>query len=153
MSKITSFLLIALIGVGIIGCGGSPAGSEWITPQVEGNTISIPVLPIENNTMSNFRIDTSEGEMDFMVYKLNNYIHVLANVCPPCDSVGFDLDDTELVCQSCGTTFDAETGEGIFGGCVNYPKESVPYELEDSRIVMNRSDLITAYQETLAPGY
>lgn len=153
MFKMKRLLPIILISLVIIGCGGSPAGSEWITPEIDGDTVSIPVLPIENNTISNFKINTSEGEMDFMVYKLNNYIHVLANVCPPCGSVGFDLEDAELVCQSCGTTFDAETGEGIFGGCVNYPKESVPYELRGNQIVMNRTDLITAYQETLAPGY
>lgn len=80
-------------------------------------------------------------------------IYVRANACPPCRSVGFSLQNDILVCDTCRTTFEAETGDGIEGACVDYPKAPVPYEITDGNIVMSEADLITAYQDTLNPGW
>ena len=58
-----------------------------------------------------------------------------------------------LVCDTCGTTFKATTGDGIGGACVRYPKAPVPNQVKDGNIVMNRADMIAAYQNTLSPGW
>ena len=77
---------------------------------------------------------------------------VRANVCPPCKSIGFSLDNETLVCDRCATTFDAVNGDGIGGACVDFPKAPVACEITDARIVMNVGDLVTAYEETIKPG-
>lgn len=155
MLKIVTGLLLIVVTLGILGCGGSSGGSiqaAWITPQTTDTTASIPVSDVENFKMTHFRVDTSSGDRAFMAYEFEGNIYVRANVCPPCGSVGFSLSDDILVCDTCATTFDARTGEGISGGCVNYPKQSVPYEVTNGRIVMAISDLEAAYLETLFPG-
>jgi nitrite reductase/ring-hydroxylating ferredoxin subunit len=91
--------------------------------------------------------------MNFMAYVLAGEIYVRANVCPPCRSIGFSLNEEILVCDRCATTFEAKTGEGIVGACVDYPKALVPYEIEDGNIVMSSTDLTTAYQDTIEPGW
>jgi hypothetical protein len=50
------------------------------------------------------------------------------------------------------TTFEAKTGGGIEGACVDFPKASVPYEVTDGNAVMKGTDLIAAYQDTTEPG-
>ena len=90
--------------------------------------------------------------MNFMAYVLDGEIYVRANVCPPCQSVGFSLGKDVLICDRCATTFEARTGEGIEGACVDFPKASVPYEIIDGNIVMKGTDLIAAYQDTTEPG-
>lgn len=90
--------------------------------------------------------------MTFMAYSLDGGIYVRANVCPPCHSTGFSLDEDILVCDRCATRFEAQTGEGITGACVDYPKASVIYEISDNDIVMHSTDLATAYQNTLEAG-
>jgi nitrite reductase/ring-hydroxylating ferredoxin subunit len=87
--------------------------------------------------------------MGFMAYVLGDTIYVRASICPPCRGKTYSLDGSTLVCDTCATTFDAKTGKGIAGACVNYPKAPVAYLISDGNIVMKTSDMIAAYQDTL----
>ncbi|MEJ2738792.1 MAG: Fe-S-containing protein [Dehalococcoidia bacterium] len=130
---------------------GKPTGpikAVWIEPLVEGNTVAIPVSALEQNWNINFKVD----DLNFMAYILDGEIYVRANVCPPCRSIGFSLSDDILVCDRCATTFEAETGAGIKGACVDFPKASVDYEAKDGTIRMQKGNLVAAYEETLQPG-
>jgi len=151
-------LSLALIIVGCSDPASDPAPSgpieaTWIDPQVFADTVSIPVSEVENNWNVHFEVETQDSSMNFMAYVLDGETYVRANVCPPCRSIGFSLDEDILVCDRCATTFAAKTGEGIGGACVDYPKALVPYEIEDGNIVMSSVDLTTAYQDTIEPGW
>jgi len=124
----------------------------WIEPQVVGDTVSIPVIEVENNWNVHFKVKTGGEDMNFMAYVLDGEIHVRANVCPPCRSIGFSLEEDILICDRCATTFKAKTGEGIQGACVDFPKASVHYETSGGKVVMKSADLIDAYQDTIEPG-
>jgi len=126
---------------------------KWIEPQVNGETLSIPVSVLETDWNTRFKVQTASGEITGMAYILDGKTYVRANVCPPCRSVGFRLSGNTLICMSCGTKFNATTGEGVSGACVKYPKASVSYTISDGNVVMNKADLVTAYQNTLNPGW
>ena len=158
-SIIVGVLLLSLALV-IAGCSGSgdttptgPIKATLIVPQVTDGVVAIPESEVESNRNVRFKVETPDRDMNFMAYVLNGEIYVRANVCPPCQSIGFSLDETILVCDRCATKFRAQTGEGISGACVDYPKASVTYEISGGDIVMNSTDLITAYQDTLEPGW
>ena len=171
---IISAVIVAIIGVGIYfavsGDDGptltspptsttpptppsGPIEAVWIEPAVAGDTVSIPVSEVENNWNIHFRLPTQGDDINFMASIVDGEIYVRANACPPCGSIGFALQDDILVCDTCRTTFEAKTGDGIEGACVDYPKASVPYEITDGIIVMSEADLIVAYQDTLNPGW
>ncbi len=160
---IVSAVVVAIIAASIYfamfgGSGGGnqtgePIKATWIDPQVVADAVSIPLSEVKNNRNVHFEVETQDSNMNFMAYVLDGETHVRANVCPPCRSKGFSLDENILVCDRCATTFNAETGEGIEGACVDYPKASVPYETENGNIVMNSADLTTAYQDTIEPGW
>ena len=126
--------------------------AKWIDPQVDGSTVSIPLSEVKNNWNTHFKIVAQSGTMNFMAYVLDGEIYVRANVCPPCKSIGFSLDNDILVCDRCATTFKAKTGAGIQGACVNYPKAAVLYKTVNDNIVINETDLAAAYQDTIKPG-
>ena len=130
-----------------------PIEAAWIEPQVAGDTVSIPVSEVENNWNVHFNVKAQGEDMNFMAYVLDGEIHVRANVCPPCKSIGFSLGGDILICDRCATTFKAKTGEGIQGACVDFPKASVPYEIKDSNVVMKGTDLTIAHQDTIEPGW
>ena len=130
----------------------APIEATWIEPQVAGDTVSIPVSEVEDNWHIHFKLNTLDGNKNFMAYILDGEIYVRANVCPPCGSIGFALENDVLICDTCATTFEAKTGNGIKGACVDFPKASVSYEIADGNILMNRADLIAAYQNTLEAG-
>jgi nitrite reductase/ring-hydroxylating ferredoxin subunit len=157
---IVGALLLSLALV-IVGCSGptsnptppGPIEATWIEPQVAGDTVSIPVSEVENNWNVHFRVETEDNSMNFMAYLVDGEIYVRANVCPPCQSIGFSLEDVVLICDRCATTFEAETGEGIEGACVDFPKASVPYQINGGNIIMSSTDLIVAYEDTIDPGW
>ncbi len=131
---------------------GDPISATWIEPQIAGDTVSIPLSEVEDNLNVHFNVETQGEDMNFMAYVLDGDVYVRANVCPPCRSIGFSLEEAVLICDRCATTFGAETGDGISGACVDYPKASVPYEASDGNIVMQGADLVAAYEDTLEPG-
>jgi len=129
-----------------------PIEATWIDSLLEGDTVSLSLAEVEENRNNNFKLETADGTLNFMAYVLDGELSVRANVCPPCRSIGFSLDDDILVCDRCATTFEAVTGDGIRGACVDFPKASVAYEITDASIVMSIDDLITAHEETIQPG-
>jgi len=133
-----------------------PIEAVWLDPQINGDTVSIPVNQVVDNWNTHFKlraqVDGKNTRINFMAYLLDEEIHVRSNLCPPCRSVGFALEDNVLICDTCRTTFNAKTGDGIDGACVNFPKAVVPYEIVDGQLVMNEAALITAYQDTLERG-
>jgi nitrite reductase/ring-hydroxylating ferredoxin subunit len=160
---IISAVVVAIIGVSIYfgmfaGTGrgnqdNEPITATWIEPQVAADTVSIPVSEVENNRNVHFKVETQDSNMNFMAYVLDGETHVRANVCPPCRSIGFSLEQAVLICDTCATTFEAETGGGIRGACVDYPKASVSYEIRGGNVVMNSADLMAAYEDTIKPGW
>ena len=133
-----------------------PIKATWLQVEVDeaSQIVSLPVSELEDDWNIHFKLGTAEGETNFMAYIFKGDVYVRANVCPPCRSIGFSLDEEDqlLVCDRCATLFDAGTGAGIEGACVDYPKAEAPYEAIDNRIVMRVTDLTAAYQKTLTPG-
>ncbi len=147
-------MILGALALVVTACGGSQmVKPTWITPQVSGKTVSILTSEVEKNTMTHFRIPAATGgSLTFMAYKLDGKIQARADVCPPCRSTSFSLSGDTLVCNTCSTVFDAKTGDGISGACVNYPKAAIAYENSNGNIVMNADTLVTAYQNTLEAG-
>jgi nitrite reductase/ring-hydroxylating ferredoxin subunit len=131
---------------------GDPISATWIEPQIADDTVSIRLSEVEDNWNVHFNVEIRAEDMNFMAYVLEGEIHIRANVCPPCQSIGFSLQEAILICDRCATTFDTETGEGIQGACVDFPKASVPYQIDGGNIVMSSADLAAAYEDTLEPG-
>jgi uncharacterized membrane protein len=127
--------------------------AKIIEAQVNGDSVSIPVSDVESDWNTQFAVNGQTGKMNFMAYLLNNKIYVRADVCPPCRSIGYSLDGNTLICDRCATTFKADTGDGIGGACVDYPKALVPYQISNGNIVMSQADLVVAYENTLKPGW
>ena len=158
MSKLIalgSLLIITMLA--FVACSnGNTSGTKitasWITPQVASDTVSIPVSEIENKKIIHFNVNTSEGNIAFMAYKVGDNTYVRSNICPPCRSIGFSSQGSTLVCDTCSTTFNAQNGTGIAGACVAYPKASVPYTTASGNMVMTKTDLVNAYLATLTPG-
>jgi nitrite reductase/ring-hydroxylating ferredoxin subunit len=148
-------IAVSLVAAGCtdIGSSGkanaSPVKATWITAEVSADQVSIPVSSVEENTNVHFNMNTDSEEIAVMAYQFNDEIFVRSNVCPPCGSIGFTLEKDTLVCDSCGTVFDAATGTGVEGGCVSFPKESIPYTVSDGNIVMKLDDVVAAHEKTV----
>jgi nitrite reductase/ring-hydroxylating ferredoxin subunit len=161
MNKLVALVMLALFSLSFLvlsPCSGQIAAANNVTSrqvtikgQINGDSVSIPLSEVEKNINTRFLVNTAKGQMSFMAYEYNNQTMVRADICPPCGSQSFTLTNGTLVCDSCGTVFDAKTGAGIRGACVKFNKQSVQYQNIDGNLVMSGSDLMTAYQNTLNP--
>ena len=132
--------------------GGGPIEGTWIDADVNGDSVTIERATVDELIDTHFSVKLPDRKLDFMAYLLGDSLYVRANACPPCHSIGFSLDGTTLVCDMCATTFDARTGAGIQGACVDYPKAEVSYTDVDGLISMSVKDLVRAYDDTLVKG-
>lgn len=155
---ITGISLLILSVLVLSACSSSQAAGNariratWVKPAIASDTVSVPVIEVEKDKIIHFKVSTATDDLSFMVYEYGNTVYARANICPPCQSEGFSLYRDTLVCDTCGTTFNAKTSAGIKGACVRYPKAAVPFETADGKIVMKGADLAKAYLETLQPG-
>jgi uncharacterized membrane protein len=128
----------------------SPIDPITVTAQASGDTVSIPLSEVKSRFNTRFAVSTPQGQASYMAYVWNGAVQVRADICPPCGSKSFKLTKGTLVCNSCGTVFDAVSGKGESGACVRYSKESVAYQISGDSMVMKMADLTTAYTKTLA---
>jgi hypothetical protein len=129
----------------------APVDPTTLTPAIDGETVSIQLSDVQAKHNTRFAVTTSQGQASYMAYFWNGTLSVRADICPPCGSRSFKLTKGTLVCNSCGTVFDAVSGKGKSGACVRYSKEAVPFQISGGSILMKMSDLSLAYQKTLAP--
>ncbi len=147
--------VIAAFSVVIPAC--SPAAARitptWINPQTSGNTVSISAAEVQKDTIVHFKAPGADGKtMTFMAYNFDGNTYVRGDICPSCGSTSFSLVGDTLVCNTCSTVFYAKNGEGKSGACVAFPKAGVNFQTDNGNLVMNVSDLTTAYQNTISPG-
>ena len=128
-----------------------PIDPTTVTAQVNGDTVSISLEQVTSKFNTRFALDTPQGQTSYMAYVWNGSVYVRADICPPCGSRSFKLTKGTLVCNACGTVFDALSGKGKSGACVRYTKESVKYQVSGDSIVMTSNDLTAAYKNTLTP--
>lgn len=148
-------IILFVILLSMVGCAEpAPIKATWVSIPLAFDNMSVPLNEVTENKIVHFSVETeSTGKMAFMAYELDKQIYVRSNVCPPCMSVGFSLQKNTLVCDTCSTTFNAKTGEGIKGACVDFPKESVDYNIVDKNITMNIVDMAASYRNTIEPGW
>lgn len=117
------------------------------SPTVSGSTVSLSMAEIAQAGNGNFPINN----MSFMAYQLDGNYYIRANVCVPCGSESFTLQNGTLLCGSCGTVFNATTGAGMRGvsACMTYAKKAVVYTTDGGNMVVTLTDLSTAYQNTI----
>ncbi len=158
---IAALLLISLGLLAVSACStqvsadssskGSTVKQVTIKAELVGNSVSIPLSEVEKNTNTRFLVNTATDQLSFMAYKYDKQLYVRADICPPCGSKSFTLTNGTLVCDSCGTVFNAKTGIGIKGACVKFAKQAVTFENKDGTIFMKGQDLTVAFQNTLNP--
>ncbi|MDD5191171.1 MAG: Fe-S-containing protein [Dehalococcoidales bacterium] len=134
--------------------GGTYAATT-VTPTVNGDIVSIPAAAVNTSKNVEFNVKFDQGTASYMVYELNGALQMRASICVPCQGRSFTLKGNNLICNTCGTVFSAQTGKGISGSpaCQNYPKAAVNFTTgADGSITANKADLLKAFTDTLTPG-
>lgn len=64
------------------------------------------------------------------------------SMCEPCNSTTFYIKGYELICNSCGTTWDLNNLDAISGSCGKYPPDPIPSTVVGKEIHINEASVI-----------
>ena len=68
-------------------------------------------------------------------------VMVAVSYCEPCQGNSFHISGNQIICNTCGTTWDLQTLKGISGGCQAYPPQALTYSLDGDNLEIQQSTL------------
>ncbi|MFZ3171208.1 MAG: Fe-S-containing protein [Carboxydocellales bacterium] len=66
---------------------------------------------------------------------------VATSLCEPCSGITFHVEGDQLVCNACGTRWTLDSLQGVSGGCLKYPPETVKYTVQGDNLIIKKADL------------
>ncbi len=104
-----------------------PTEMNPVEVKVENGKIIVPVSLVKEKQFVSFNYNSSRGVIPMLAYVTGEGKIVTAvSMCEPCQSTTFHIRSDELVCNSCGTTWELDNLSGISGACQGYPPDAVP---------------------------
>jgi len=61
-------------------------------------------------------------------------VMVAVSYCEPCKGDSFHISGNQIICNTCGTTWDLQTLKGLSGGCQTYPPQALTYSLNGDNL-------------------
>jgi len=108
---------------------------EDISVPVEDGYLILPLEQVKEKKFVRFIYGDPTYGLPLLAYiSPEGKIVTAVSMCEPCNSTAFHIKGEDLVCNSCGTTWEAGTMEAISGSCGKYPPDVVPNEVSDGRI-------------------
>ena len=120
-----------------------------INTNVIDGKLEIPISAVKENSIiyTEYRGYKRNyyGKLDYLplmaVVSPSGWVQVSTSICEPCYSTKFYIEGDDLVCVSCGTHWRLSDLMGLFGGCVKYPPEAVPYKVEGDKLLIEEKFL------------
>lgn len=98
-----------------------------IPAKVENGKISIPLELVQQRKFVVFNYPSATTTIPLLAYISGEGKLVTAvSMCEPCNSQRFHIRGENLVCNSCGTTWELDNLSAISGACGKYPPDAIP---------------------------
>lgn len=97
--------------------------------------IILPLDVIKDKKFVKFDYLTENKTVPLLAYITEDGKVVTAiSLCEPCDSKDFHIQGANLICNSCGTTWDLNNLEAISGSCGKYPPDPIASKVVGNEI-------------------
>lgn len=110
-----------------------------------GNVI-LPLDLVKEKKMVKFDFLNNDGKIPILAYLTEDGKVVTAiSMCEPCNSTDFHIQGSNLVCNSCGTTWNLNNLDAVSGSCSKYPPDPIPSKVIGNEIQIDEN-LVTNWQ-------
>ena len=97
--------------------------------------IILPLDVVKEKKFVKFDYQGTSSSIPLLAYLTEDGKVVTAiSICEPCDSKDFHIQGSNLICNSCGTTWDLNNLDAISGSCGKYPPDPVPSKVVGNEI-------------------
>lgn len=110
-----------------------------------GNII-LPLDLVKEKKMVKFDFLSSGGKIPILAYLTEDGKVITAiSMCEPCNSTDFHIQGSNLVCNSCGTTWNLNNLNAVSGSCSKYPPDPIPSKVVGKEIQIDEN-LVTNWK-------
>lgn len=93
----------------------------------QNGKIILPLDIVKEKKFVKFDYTGSNTTIPLLAYLTEDGKVVTAiSLCEPCDSKSFHIKGSNLICNSCGTTWNLNSLEALSGSCGKYPPDPLP---------------------------
>ncbi|MCF6095165.1 DUF2318 domain-containing protein [Microaerobacter geothermalis] len=115
-----------------------------IEHQMTDQYVTIKLDEVKNRRLIFTEYTNGDFRLPLMSYiSPAGRVVVTVSYCEPCRSETFRIDGTTddkvLICETCGSVWRLNDLKGVWGGCVNYPPEEIPYTVENDIIQVEKT--------------
>ncbi|MEG8946454.1 DUF2318 domain-containing protein [Rosettibacter firmus] len=106
----------------------------------KGGKIILPLDEVKEKKMVKFDYFIQNTSIPILAYlSEEGKIITAISMCEPCDSKDFHIRGSNLICNSCGTTWNLNNLEAISGACGKYPPDPIPSKVVGNEIQIDES--------------
>ncbi len=104
-----------------------PRQMKTIETRVRENKIILPLDVVLQKKFVAFEFNNNGRVIPLLAYVSGEGKVITAiSMCEPCNSTRFHIKGEQLVCNSCGTTWELNSLDGLSGACQGYPPDAIP---------------------------
>lgn len=97
--------------------------------------IILPLEVVKEKKFVKFDYIANSGTIPLLAYVTEDGNVVTAiSICEPCNSTNFHIIGSNLICNSCGTTWDLNSLRPISGSCGKYPPDPIKSKIVGNEI-------------------
>ena len=103
--------------------------------SVKDGKIILPLDVVKEKKMVKFDLAGTSEKLPILAYLTEDgKVMTAISMCEPCNSTDFHINGSNLICNSCGTTWNLNTLDPISGGCSKYPPDPIPNKVVGKEI-------------------
>lgn len=112
----------------------------------KGNKIVLPLDLVKEKKMVKFDYIGNGGKIPLLAYLSEDGKVITAiSICEPCNSTDFHIQGSNLICNSCGTTWNLNNLNAVSGSCSKYPPDPIPSKVVGNEIQIDEN-LVTNWK-------
>jgi len=120
-----------------------PRSSTEMRPvpaKTENGKILLPLETVLEKKFVAFDYQSPRGVIPLLAYiSPEGKVVTAVSMCEPCNSTRFHIRSDELICNSCGTTWELANLSGISGACQKYPPDPLPSVIAGNEIQIDEA--------------
>lgn len=106
----------------------------------KGNKIILPLDLVKEKKLVKFDFLSKGEKIPLLAYLTEDGKVVTAiSMCEPCNSTSFHIIGDNIICNSCGTTWNLNTLNAVRGSCSKYPPDPLPSTVVGNEIQIEKS--------------
>jgi len=118
----------------------SPTEMRPVQAKTENGKILLPLQTVLEKKFVAFDYQSSRGVVPLLAYvSPEGKVVTAVSMCEPCNSTRFHIRSDELICNSCGTTWELNNLSGISGACQKYPPDPLPSTIAGDEIQIDEA--------------